>query len=618
MGKREVITRFVILAIGWLVAAAAASKVVGGVAGDAIEGLAVLALVFVAWSAFTPNGRLFGRVIASGTSPSGKVAITFDDGPTPEYTPAVLDTLRAAGARATFFVLGRNVRAHPDLARRIVADGHELASHGDDHSLLMFAGPSAIAHQFRAADESITEAVGASTARLFRAPHGYRGPFLAPVARRLGYRMVGWTGAIFDTARPGVDAIVGRCEHVLSPGAILLLHDGDGSGQGGDRSQTVAALPRVLEAARERGLEPVTVSELAGDLRPNRRLIPKAAAFGAIAIAIVFALSRKFDIQVVIDVFTRASPLYVLAALLANLASVAAKALTWKAAFDAVPSEDGERRIEVGMREVVPAIFIGFLLNTVLFARLGEVARVSVVRRKLAARGVHVPVPTVVGTLVTEQLLSGATLVAVLVAVVIYVPVPRAAVNLLAVLSGVVIFIGLVAAGIEVWGRVRRRPRPPDDYVERWWHLLGISFTSTVAALRRGQAIFQRPRLLAWGILTATLAWIAQMAGIYLTLHAYGIHKGIGATAVVFLASNLVQLFPITPGNLGVFQGATATSLNLLYGVSANLALTFSIGLQLIEALLGVGVGFVFLSMEGLSVAELQTQVEDESDRTSE
>jgi peptidoglycan-N-acetylglucosamine deacetylase len=618
MGKREVITRFVVLAVVWLALAAAVSKVVGGVIGDTVEGMAVLLLLFVTWSAFTPNGRLFGRVIASGTSPSGKVAITFDDGPTPEYTPAVLDALRAAGARATFFVLGRNVRAHPDLARRIVADGHELASHGDDHSLLMFAGPRTIAYQFRTAEDSFAEAIGTSFARLFRAPHGYRGPFLAPVARRLGYRMVGWTGAIFDTARPGVDAIVDRCSNVLAPGAIVLLHDGDGSGQGGDRSQTVAALPRVLETARERGLEPVTVSELAQDLKPNRRLVPKAAAFGAVVVAIVFALSRKFDLQVVVDVFTRANPLYVLAALLANLASVGAKALTWKAAFDAIPVEEGEDRVDVGMRDVVPAIFIGFLLNTVLFARLGEVARVSVVRRKLAARGVNVPVPTVVGTVVTEQLLSGATLVAVLVAVVIYVPVPRAAVNLLAVLSGVVIFIGLVALSIEIWGRVRRRQRPSDDYVERWWHLLGISFTSTVAALRRGQAIFQRPRLLAFGMITSTGTWIAQMAGIYLTLHAYGIHKGLGATAVVFLASNLVQLFPITPGNLGVFQGATATSLTLLYGVPANLALTFSIGLQLIEALLGVGVGFVFLSMEGLSVAELQTQVEDESEHDAE
>ncbi len=610
MGKREVITRFVILGAAWVAAAAVIGQAVGGIAGEVVEGAAVLLLLFVAWSAFTPNGRLFGRVIGTGFSPSPKVAITFDDGPSPEHTPAVLDALRSAGARSTFFVLGRHVRAHPELARRIVAEGHELASHGDDHSLLTFAGPAAIAHQFRAADEAVTAAVGTSVAHLFRTPHGYRGPFVAPVARRLGYRLVGWTGAIFDTARPGVDVIVDRCAGVLAPGAIVLLHDGDGSGRGGDRTQTVEALPRVLETARERGLVPVTVSELAEDLQPNRHRIPKAAAFGAITVAIVFALSRKFDLQVVADVFTKANPLYVLAALVANLVSVAAKALTWKAAFDAIPADDGEEPVDVGLRDVVPAIFIGFLLNTVLFARLGEVARVSVVRRKLAARGQHVPVPTVVGTLVTEQLLSGVTLIAVLIAVVIYVPVPRAAVNLLAVLSGVVIFIALVAVSIEVYGRLRRRQRPPDDYVERWWHLLGISFTSTVAALRRGQAIFQRPRLLAFGITTATASWIAQMAGIYLTLGAYGIHQGLGETAVVFLASNLVQLFPITPGNLGVFQGATATSLTLLYSVPANLALTFSIGLQLIEALLGVGVGFVFLSMEGLSVAELQTQAE--------
>src|SRR5207245_1643542 len=160
-----------------------------------------------------------------------------------------------------------------------------------------------------------------------------------------------------------------------------------------------------------------------------------------------------------------------------NLVSVAAKALTWKAAFDAMPGEGDDPPADVDLRDVVPAIFVGFLLNTVLFARLGEVARVSVVRRRVAARGTTLPVPTVVGTLVTEQLLSGMMLVAVLVGVVVVVPVPSQAINLLAVLSGVVIFIGLVAAAIEVWTRLRRRQRPSDDYVERWWNLLGISFT---------------------------------------------------------------------------------------------------------------------------------------------
>jgi len=294
---------------------------------------------------------------------------------------------------------------------------------------------------------------------------------------------------------------------------------------------------------------------------------------------------------------------------------VAAKALTWKAAIDAVPADEEGRPPEVPVRDVVPPIFIGFLLNTVLIARLGEVARVTVLRRKLTARGQSVPVTTLVGTLVTEQILSGIMLVGVLVGVVVFTPVPQQAVRLLAVLSGVVLLVALVAAGIEVAGRIqRRRMVPTAPYVERWWHLLGISLTSTMRGLQEGQAIFRRPRLLAWGLVMATISWVMQLAGIYWALKAYGIDEGLGAAGVVFLASNLVQLFPITPGNLGVFQGATAGGLSVLYPVSSDLALTFSIGLQLIEAALGVGLGFIFLSLEGLSVAELRRQVEDEAD----
>ena len=114
MGKREVITRFVIL--GGAVDRGHGRDRAGrrGRRGRHRGGVAVLLLLFVAWSAFTPNARLFGRVIGRGTSPSPKVAITFDDGPSLEHTPAVLDALRAAGATCTFFVLGRHVRAHPE------------------------------------------------------------------------------------------------------------------------------------------------------------------------------------------------------------------------------------------------------------------------------------------------------------------------------------------------------------------------------------------------------------------------------------------------------------------------------------------------------------------------
>ncbi len=154
------------------------------------------------------------------------------------------------------------------------------------------------------------------------------------------------------------------------------------------------------------------------------------------------------------------------------------------------------------------------------------------------------------------------------------------------------------------------------DYVERWWHLLGISFSATVQSVGHGQAIFRKPRLLAWALATSTLSWVAQLAGIYWTLKAYSLPVGVGAAGVVFLASNLVQLFPITPGNLGVFQAATATLLAGLYpSIGTHAALTFSIGLQLIEALLGVGVGFVFLSLEGLSVGALRSEAEEDEEK---
>jgi uncharacterized membrane protein YbhN (UPF0104 family) len=178
------------------------------------------------------------------------------------------------------------------------------------------------------------------------------------------------------------------------------------------------------------------------------------------------------------------------------------------------------------------------------------------------------------------------------------------------VLVGVVLVIAIAAVAIEVWARYRRTQIPNEtDPVEHWWHLLGISLGALPLAMREGQAILRRPRLLLWGLCTATLSWLAQMVGILWALDAYGIHHGIGAAGLVFLASNLVGLFPIVPGNLVVFQGATYTALQV-YNVRTDLAINFGIGLQLIEALLGVGLGFFFLSYEGLSVGELRTEAE--------
>jgi peptidoglycan-N-acetylglucosamine deacetylase len=611
MGKRQVIGRFVALAAAWLIAAGVLGIEVGGIAGDLVFGSAIVGLLTVAWGAFTPNTRVFGPVIGRGRVQSPKAAITFDDGPDPAFTPHILDELREAGARATFFVLGRNVRAHPDLARRIVEEGHELASHGDDHTLLTFEGPTEIARQLRALDHAVADATGKAPAPLFRAPHGFRSPFLFPVAHRLGYRIVGWTAGVWDTAKPGVERIVERSVSRLHPGAILLLHDADGSGLGDDRSQTVHAVPKILAAGRDQGLQFVTISELAEELRPQRRMALRALVIALLIGGGVFLLSSKLDLKAVGGVITGASPVFVMAALAANLISVAAKAVVWKAAIDAV--DDG--RVRARLSDVIPAIFIGFLLNTVLFARLGEVAKISVLRRKLIERGDDLPTTTIVGTLVTEQFLSGVALLVVLIGVAAFVSIPGWAFSLLLVLIGIVVLFALAALGIEIWARYRRRQTSESaaeadpDRIERWWHLLGISLTTASLALREGQAVLRRPKLLARGLTAAVASWLAQMAGIYWALEAYGIHAGIGAAGLVFLASNLVGLFPIIPGNLVVFQGATYAALQS-YNVPTDVAINFGIGLQLIEALLGVGLGFFFLSYEGLSIGELRKEAE--------
>ena len=211
---------------------------------------------------------------------------------------------------------------------------------------------------------------------LFRAPHGLRSPLLPA---RGGRATASSAGRADLRHRPTGRRGDRRPLPESAPaGAILLLHDGDGSGQGGDRSQTVAALPHILASARERGLELVTVSQLAQELRPQRRTALKAAAFAVVIAALVLLVSQRFSLQVIANVFTDADPVFVLAALLANLGSVAAKALTWKAAIDAVPPTRTARRWTSASATSCRPIFIGFLLNTVLFARLGEVARVSV------------------------------------------------------------------------------------------------------------------------------------------------------------------------------------------------------------------------------------------------
>jgi peptidoglycan/xylan/chitin deacetylase (PgdA/CDA1 family) len=205
-----------------------------------------------AHGAFHRNSPVFGRALGRLSGGRNEVALTFDDGPNAEATPRILDALKAADVRATFFLLGRHVDRWPELARRVANEGHAIGNHGYHHRKLHARGPGYVRLDLMLGADAIERATG-KRPTFFRAPHGFRSPWVSGIARELGERTVGWTLGVWDSDRPGVDVIVRRSVDATRPGTILLLHDGDGYDPDGDRLQTAEAVPRIISELRAKG-----------------------------------------------------------------------------------------------------------------------------------------------------------------------------------------------------------------------------------------------------------------------------------------------------------------------------------------------------------------------------
>ena len=615
MTKRQVIWRFGLLSAALMLACAVAGIALAhaghgrwGVA-CVLTGAAVVAAAGL--GCFLPNAPVFGRVITGDNAARRTMALTFDDGPSPDVTPRVLDALLAGGVRATFFVLGRQAELHPELVRRMHDEGHEVASHGYDHALLPFASTRSVTDQLDQTEQILREAAGGtSAARLFRAPHGFRGPFVARATKRRGYRMVGWTKGVWDTALPGAEKIVERSARGFRTGAILLLHDADGSGAGGDRTQTADALPHILERAAQLGYRFVTVSEIA-DAVPRKQRSPWRVGLSlGIPLGIAVYALHKANVNVGLVLQYDIGWWWVMASVIANFASILLKAVVWKTALDSLPEPNPRARY----RDIVPALFIGFLLNTVLIARLGEIVRVSVLNRRLRNTGQPADPATLAGTVLTEQLALGASLAILLVAMAAALSVPHWAVRVLIGLVSLLVVMAASLAALGAYSRARRRRRPADAHLTlAWWHGLLIQAEGLLHAVTRGQRLFRQPARALLAVVMGLASWSAQILGIWFALRAFGIDLGLSAAALVFFTSTAIQLFPIVPGNVGVFQLAVVAPLTASYNVDPTRALAFAIGLQVIEAVLGVGLGFVFLSREGLSLAEAR-RLDEEHD----
>lgn len=186
------------------------------------------------------------------------IALTFDDGPDPRYTPVILDYLRRYDAKATFFVIGRNAERFPDLLRRVVREGHEVGNHTYSHPLrLRQEDGGEIARELRKTEELVAALTGYQT-RVFRPPGGAYNAQLIATAKSLGYEIIiwSWTTNPSDAYAPGAPKIVQRVTENATPGDIVLLHDANG------HLQTAVALPDILRILSEKGFRFVTVSEL--------------------------------------------------------------------------------------------------------------------------------------------------------------------------------------------------------------------------------------------------------------------------------------------------------------------------------------------------------------------
>ena len=195
----------------------------------------------------TPAERLIAR------SASPVIALTFDDGPNPAFTPQVLAVLQRYRVRATFFCIGQHVQSYPYLLRQEYGTGEVIGNHSWSHPNLTVLSSNEMWQQLRSTSLAIQRAIGVSPT-LFRPPYGATNARVRAIAAQLGLSQIMWTIDTHDWQQPGVRAIVNAVLTHARNGSIVLMHDG-----GGNRSQTVQALPQIILGLRQRGFTYIVV-----------------------------------------------------------------------------------------------------------------------------------------------------------------------------------------------------------------------------------------------------------------------------------------------------------------------------------------------------------------------
>lgn len=192
-----------------------------------------------------------------------RVALTFDDGPSPVWTPKILDELKKENIKATFFMIGHHVQKYPEVARRVAEEGHTIGNHGYAHSVLLYYTPAEIEEEIKYTEYVIQKITGKTT-KLFRPPKAWLRKATKQKIKSMGYEVVLWSLNSKDWVSFNHRHIVRYLARRVRNGDILLFHDSGNvfSTEGGSRNQTVKAVSLLARTLREKGFEFVSIEEL--------------------------------------------------------------------------------------------------------------------------------------------------------------------------------------------------------------------------------------------------------------------------------------------------------------------------------------------------------------------
>lgn len=222
---------------------------------------AAAAVAAAGYQSMAPTGQWFGRTFTGLDERSKQLALTYDDGPNEPHTLRLLEVLARHHVRATFFLIGRYVRQHPDIVRELVMAGHVIGNHTFTHPWLTFKSTQEVRAQLTDCDRALAGAVG-DHSKLFRPPFGARRPAVLRIARQMGLEPVMWNVTGYDWQAPSAEYIERKVTRKIRGGNVILLHDGGHRAFGADRSYTITATDHLISRYKSEGYEFVTIPEM--------------------------------------------------------------------------------------------------------------------------------------------------------------------------------------------------------------------------------------------------------------------------------------------------------------------------------------------------------------------